>query len=446
MNDRLDGWKEIAGYLGRSVRTAHRWEKTLGLPVRRVEGAKADIVFALRSEIDEWREAKAKEIASPSDGPEKPDGPDEEESRAMAADLAAHQVSPHLRPLDEIKRDSLRLPTWLVAWALVATVAAILSWAWIALWGFPGEGSPGSRSIAGPVESDFHEFPPPRGLVAFDSERDGNPEIYVMNDDGSEDRHRLTHHPAIDIYPAISPDGTQVAFISDRLNDVPEIFIMDIDGSNLRYLDTGIEHDEAQGVHWHPGGQKLAFSFRSGGTFQLYEIQADGTGLEQLSNSGESLANPRYSLAGDRILYTKSVSFNGYTTEAYERVGPDGSVQLTHTGDNSRAEEILENGFPVVFFQKRRQPEKDFQLYRLLAEGAERPIYPESNTYREGGIAGPRGPGATLVQNELVFVSFRAGDGLPNLWRMRTDGSDAMQITFAGAHNADWWVPAPDGG
>ena len=63
MNDRLDGWKEIAGYLGRSVRTAHRWEKTLSLPVRRVEGQKADIVFALRSEIDEWREAKAKEIA-----------------------------------------------------------------------------------------------------------------------------------------------------------------------------------------------------------------------------------------------------------------------------------------------------------------------------------------------------------------------------------------------
>ena len=42
MNDRLDGWKEIASYLGRSVRTAHRWEKRLGLPVRRVEGQKAD--------------------------------------------------------------------------------------------------------------------------------------------------------------------------------------------------------------------------------------------------------------------------------------------------------------------------------------------------------------------------------------------------------------------
>ena len=77
---------------------------------------------------------------------------------------------------------------------------------------------------------------------------------------------------------------------------------------------------------------------------------------------------------------------------------------------------------------------------------AERPIYSENNTYRESGVAGPRGPGAALVQNEFVFISHRAGDGFPNLWRMRTDGSDAMQITFAGARNADWWVPGAGGG
>jgi hypothetical protein len=438
MNDRLDGWKEIAGYLGRSVRTAHRWEKRLGLPVRRVEGEKADIVYALRSEIDEWLEAKAKEISTPAEKPAR------SKADASAAEVAAHQASPHLRPLEEIKRDSLRVPAWLVAWALVATLAAVLGWAWIVYSGFPGGGTIDGRPVAGPIESDFHEFPSPRGLVAFDSERDGNFEIYVMNDDGSEDRNRLTRHPGIDVYPAISPDGSEVAFLSNRLDeDVYEIFIVDIDGTNLRHLDTGIRHDEAQGIHWHPSGKKLVFSFRSGGTFQLYEIGTDGTGLEQLSDSGESLTDPRYSLDGTRILYTKSISFNGYTTEIFEKVGPEGSVQLTHTGDNARPDEILENGFPVVFYQKRRLPDEDTQLYRLLSEGAERPIYPESNTYREGGVAGPRGPGAALVQNELIFVSYRAGDGLPNLWRMRTDGSDALQITFAGARHADWWVPAP---
>lgn len=50
---RLDSWKEIAGYLGRDVRTAMRWEKERGLPVHRVPG-KRSVVYALRPEIDDW--------------------------------------------------------------------------------------------------------------------------------------------------------------------------------------------------------------------------------------------------------------------------------------------------------------------------------------------------------------------------------------------------------
>jgi TolB-like protein len=51
---RLDSWKEIADYLGRDVRTAIRWEKVRGMPVRRVPGQKGHGVFALREEIDAW--------------------------------------------------------------------------------------------------------------------------------------------------------------------------------------------------------------------------------------------------------------------------------------------------------------------------------------------------------------------------------------------------------
>jgi hypothetical protein len=52
--DRLDGWKDIASHLRKSVRTAIRWEKELGLPVRRLQGKAGEVVFAFRSEIDEW--------------------------------------------------------------------------------------------------------------------------------------------------------------------------------------------------------------------------------------------------------------------------------------------------------------------------------------------------------------------------------------------------------
>lgn len=51
---RLDSWKDIAEYLGRDVRTAMRWSKSHGLPVRRVAGGKGRSVFAFTSEIDAW--------------------------------------------------------------------------------------------------------------------------------------------------------------------------------------------------------------------------------------------------------------------------------------------------------------------------------------------------------------------------------------------------------
>lgn len=56
--DILNSWKEIAGYLGRGVRTVQRWEKDLGLPVRRPRNKTRSAVMALPPEIDSWLSAR----------------------------------------------------------------------------------------------------------------------------------------------------------------------------------------------------------------------------------------------------------------------------------------------------------------------------------------------------------------------------------------------------
>ncbi len=70
--------------------------------------------------------------------------------------------------------------------------------------------------------------------IAFHSDRDGNPEIYVMDADGSNVT-RLTNDPADDGFPTWSPDGSRIAFFSDRDGN-PEIYVMDADGSNVTRL------------------------------------------------------------------------------------------------------------------------------------------------------------------------------------------------------------------
>ena len=73
-----------------------------------------------------------------------------------------------------------------------------------------------------------------RQKLAFMSNRDGNPEIYVVNRDGSGLR-RLTNHPENDVTPTWSPSGNQIAFTSNRTGR-PQIWIMNADGSGQQQI------------------------------------------------------------------------------------------------------------------------------------------------------------------------------------------------------------------
>jgi dipeptidyl aminopeptidase/acylaminoacyl peptidase len=66
--------------------------------------------------------------------------------------------------------------------------------------------------------------------IAFDSKRDDNSDIYVMDADGSNEV-RLTSDPGFDWNPCWSPDGRKIAFTSDRDGN-NEIYIMNSDGTD----------------------------------------------------------------------------------------------------------------------------------------------------------------------------------------------------------------------
>jgi len=69
------------------------------------------------------------------------------------------------------------------------------------------------------------------GKIAFQSDRDGDNEIFVMNADGTGVT-QLTDNDDWDRVPVWSPNGKQIAFVSDRYGD-NEIFVMNADGSNV---------------------------------------------------------------------------------------------------------------------------------------------------------------------------------------------------------------------
>ena len=84
-------------------------------------------------------------------------------------------------------------------------------------------------------------FPGPNGKIAFESTRDGNDEIYVMNADGTGQT-RLTNNAAHDFRPSWSPNGSKIAFVSDRDGNF-EIYVMNADGTGQTNLSNSFPQD-----------------------------------------------------------------------------------------------------------------------------------------------------------------------------------------------------------
>jgi Tol biopolymer transport system component len=80
------------------------------------------------------------------------------------------------------------------------------------------------------------------GLLAFESSRDGNPEIYILNTNGFV-MTRLTIDTATDTQPAWSPDGTRLAFVSNR-NGNNDIYIVNADRTAVTNITNDLENDQ----------------------------------------------------------------------------------------------------------------------------------------------------------------------------------------------------------
>ncbi len=165
------------------------------------------------------------------------------------------------------------------------------------------------------------------GRIVFTSVRDGDMEIYSMNSDGSDVR-RLTRLPGPDGGAFFSADGSQIVFRGRHPDPGPEldgyvallkkglwkpagldVFVMNRDGSDLRQVTKGLG-----GANWapffSPDGKKIIFASNMkdprGGNFDLYLINVDGTGLEQITFSDTFDGFPMFSPDGTKLVFASN--------------------------------------------------------------------------------------------------------------------------------------------
>ncbi|WP_103342745.1 VWA domain-containing protein [Amycolatopsis sp. CA-126428] len=136
-----------------------------------------------------------------------------------------------------------------------------------------------------------------RAAVAGGAERDG--ELWYLRD-GAPAAVQLTNDDAVDLHPALSPDGRTVAFASERAGG-RKLFVIGVDGGGLRQVTSGPAADDSPS--WSPDGTRLAFSStRDDPAGDIYTVGADGGTPVRLTADPAADTQPAWGPA--RIAFT----------------------------------------------------------------------------------------------------------------------------------------------
>lgn len=129
--------------------------------------------------------------------------------------------------------------------------------------------------------------------------------------------HRMTRDAGNNRFPAWSPDGRRLVFHSDRGNPYYELYIMDVDGRNLRRI-TGANMEvyrravDFAGIlgnamaAWSPDGQWIGFHSDVGGSWDLYLVDPNGEQVIRLTQSPENEIFISWSPDGTQLLFSSS--------------------------------------------------------------------------------------------------------------------------------------------
>ena len=136
-------------------------------------------------------------------------------------------------------------------------------------------------------------YSPDGSKIAFVSDRFGSPQIFLMNSNGS-DVHRVSYIPnAVEnTDPVFSPDGTQIAFVA-RTKGSYDIYVTDLSGQ----LNTPITNDQFNNEDptWSPDGNYIAYASNRTGSYHIWMSSVDGSHQTQLSKGPGNFTNPDWS-------------------------------------------------------------------------------------------------------------------------------------------------------
>ncbi|MDQ3644301.1 MAG: hypothetical protein M3356_02175, partial [Actinomycetota bacterium] len=294
------------------------------------------------------------------------------------------------------------------------------------------------------------------GKIAFVSARSGDPEVYTMNPDGTQQT-QLTSNapppgfpfPLLDFWPNWSPDGTRIVYTSFR--PTPEgppngdVFVMDADGSNQTRIMTHPADDLDPA--FFPDGRKIVFVREVPGppgdppvSQDLWTVNIDGTEETNLTEGPERETEPAVSPDGTKIVFERGVGDpEGHEFGNHELfiMNADGTgvERLTFTPDRREQHPSFSpDGTRIVYddrFHETPGSTTTGFIYSMNVDGSD----VTQLTSREDRH------GLPSYSPDGTRITFTAAD---DIWTMDPDGTNQVRLTDHPAFDIQSsWQPIP---
>ena len=323
-------------------------------------------------------------------------------------------------------------PSLLLALTVVALAGCLAC-------GGKGTGS-GSQPIVPPGGS---VTPLANNIILFDSNRNGNYQIFMMKSDGSEQTQITAGTEYDSFWPKPSPDRTKILFtrtpagFHERYSKATT-WVMNADGTGLtQILPLGVYGWTIQGhPEWKPDGSKIVTMGGLNESPQIFIINPDGTDPVRLTNDGSGgprpgrHVDPSWKPDGEYLLFVgcPGLPCSSRSNEIY-RIKADGTGETRLTSDSVRDNDPYYSpntvGFPgtgTIAWLRNVDGALRWAIFKMNPDGAN-----QTAVIDDGGINSK--PAWTLDSSAIYFHRLPVGMAAPfNVWKISPDRTGLTEV------------------